>query len=57
MNLTFHTGALINDPGGGLDGDAKEARVFDVSSREELDQKKAGFEMIVKNWIKMQDQG
>ena len=34
--LTFHTGALISDPEGVLEGDAKEARVFRVKSGEEL---------------------
>jgi hypothetical protein len=56
VNLTFHTGALISDPEGVLDGDAKEARVFRVAGSEELGRKKAGLEMVVKNWIQLKDQ-
>ena len=56
VNLTFHTGALISDPEGVLEGDAKEARVFRVKSGEELSGKKAGLEMVVKNWIQLKDQ-
>ena len=56
VNLTFHTGALISDPEGVLDGDAKEARVFRATSSEELGRKKAGLEMVVKNWIQLKDQ-
>jgi hypothetical protein len=56
VNLTFHTGALISDPEGVLDGDAKEARVFRVTGSEELGRKKAGLEMVVKNWIQLKDQ-
>jgi hypothetical protein len=56
VNLTFHTGALISDPEGVLDGDAKEARVFRATSSEELDRKKAGLEMVVKNWVKLKDE-
>ena len=56
VNLTFHTGALISDPEGVLDGDAKEARVFRVTDSEELDRKKAGLEMVVKNWIQLKDE-
>jgi hypothetical protein len=53
VNLTFHTGAEIHDPEGVLEGDAKEARVFRVTSHEELQEKKAGLESVVKNWIEL----
>jgi hypothetical protein len=56
VNLTFHTGALISDPEGVLDGDAKEARVFRVGSGEDLSRKKAGLEAVVRNWIQLKDQ-
>jgi len=56
VNLTFHTGALIDDPDGVLEGEAKEARVFRVKSGEELGEKKAGPEMVVRNWIELKDQ-
>jgi hypothetical protein len=55
VNLTFHTGAEINDPDGVLEGDAKEARVFRVTNHEELIEKRAGLEVVVKNWIKLRD--
>ena len=51
VNLTFHTGAEITDPESVLEGDAKEARVFRVTNSEELNKKKAGLELVVKNWI------
>ena len=56
VNLTFHTGALIVDPDGVLEGDAKEARVFRVASDNELLKKKAGLVTVVKNWIELKDQ-
>ena len=56
VNLTFHTGALISDPEGVLEGEAKEARVFRVKSGEELGGKRAGLEKVVRNWIELKDQ-
>ena len=53
VNLTFHTGAEIEDPAQVLEGDAKEARVFRVASGDELAEKQAGLELVVKNWIAM----
>ena len=55
VNLTFHTGATIEDPEGILEGDAAEARVFRVESDEEFNGKRSGFESVVRNWITMQD--
>jgi hypothetical protein len=54
-NLTFHTGALIDDPYLALEGEAKEARVFKVESQEELISKKAGLQKVINNWIKLKD--
>lgn len=56
VNLTFHTGALIDDPDGVLEGDAKEARVFRVESSEELSEKESGLQNVVENWIQLKDQ-
>ena len=56
VNLTFHTGATIDDPDGVLEGDSKEARVFRVINSEELKKKKIGLEKVVKNWIRLKDQ-
>ena len=56
VNLTFHTGALIDDPERVLEQDAKEARSLRVRSSQELEQKKAGLEKIVANWIQLKNQ-
>lgn len=55
INLTFHTGATIDDPEGVLEGDAAEARVFRVESEEDFNSKKSGLESVVLNWIAMKD--
>lgn len=55
VNLTFHTGATIDDPRGVLDGDAAEARVFRVENEEEFTSKKLGLEIVIRNWIAMKD--
>jgi hypothetical protein len=55
VNLTFHTGALIEDPAGVLEGDAKEARVMRVDSESDLATKKPGLEKVVQNWISRKD--
>ena len=56
VNLTFHTGAQIDDPHGVLEGDAKEARVFRIKTIAELEKKKKGLEKVVTNWIRIKDQ-
>jgi hypothetical protein len=56
VNLTFHTGATIEDPEDVLEGDAKEARVFRVASSEELARKKAGLIQVIKNWMQLKDE-
>ena len=55
VNLTFHTGALIDDPYQVLEGEAKEARVFKIENKEELILKKAGLQKVINNWIKLKD--
>jgi hypothetical protein len=56
VNLTFHTGATIDDPDGVLEGDAKEARVLRIGSAADLKAKKSGLKKVVKNWILLKDQ-
>ena len=56
VNLTFHTGALIEDPDGVLEGDAKEARVVRIENADDLAAKKSGLEKVVQNWITLKDQ-
>lgn len=53
VNLTFHTGAFIDDPAGVLEGDAKEARVFRVTNADALEEKKAGLVAVIRNWIRL----
>ena len=55
VNLTFPTGATIDDPEGILEGEAAEARVFRVENEQEFNSKKSGLESVVRNWITMQD--
>ena len=55
INLTFHTGALLNDKTGLLEGDKKEARVIRFNNLEEIESKKELLETVVINWIKLKD--
>ena len=55
VNLTFHTGATIDDPDGALEGDSKEARVLRVDSVADLTEKRPGLEKVVRNWIALRD--
>ena len=55
VNLTFHTGATIDDPESVLEGDAKEARSFRVSDAADFAAKKDGLEAVIRNWIDLQD--
>jgi hypothetical protein len=55
VNLTFHTGALIRDPQGILEGDAKEARVARFMNMNDVDYKREGLEAVVKAWIESRD--
>ncbi len=51
VNLTFHMGALIDDPKKVLEGDAKQARVMRFRDMSEINAKKEGLEAVVRNWI------
>ena len=55
VNLTFHTGALIDDPHGVLEGDSKEARVVRFANMEAVEAKREGLETVVRNWVAMKD--
>lgn len=55
VNLTFHKGALINDPTGLLEGDQKEARVARFHSMAEILDRKSDLEKIVLLWIEVMD--
>jgi hypothetical protein len=51
VNLTFYTGAMIEDPHGVLPGDPKEARAFRAANTNKLSERKAELEDVVRNWI------
>ncbi len=57
VSLMFHKGATIDNPHGLLEGDGKEARVARFESMEDIESKKDALEAVIKEWIKMQDQG
>ncbi len=56
VNLTFHTGALLNDTTGLLEGDKKEARVARFYSMEDVLEKKEALQAVVRKWIDLKDQ-
>lgn len=55
VNLTFHTGAYIDDPTGLLEGDKKEARVARFNDMADVKKRQKDLEIVVKNWIKLKD--
>ena len=55
VSLMFHKGALIDDQTGLLEGDGKEARVARFENMEDIEEKKAALQAVIKAWIKMQD--
>ncbi len=55
VNLTFHKGALINDPKGVLEGDAKQARVMRFTDMSEINAKKEGLKAVIRNWILLKE--
>lgn len=57
VSLMFHKGALINDPNGLLEGDGKEGRAAKFTDMSDIEAKKPALESVVKEWIRMQDEG
>ncbi|MDN5201908.1 DUF1801 domain-containing protein [Fulvivirgaceae bacterium BMA10] len=57
VSLMFHKGALIKDNTGLLEGDGKETRVAKFSDMQEIESRKSDLEAVVKEWIRMQDEG
>ncbi len=55
VSLMFHKGALINDPGGLLEGDGKETRQARFQDMGDISKKKVSLQAVIKEWIKMQD--
>lgn len=56
VNLTFHKGALINDTTGLLEGDKKEARVARFRNMQEVRDKQASLEAVVRKWVEVMDE-
>ncbi len=55
VSLMFHKGALIEDSSGLLEGEGKEARTVKLHSLEEIEERKADLQRIVRTWVKMRD--
>lgn len=57
VSLMFHKGALLNDPSGLLEGDAKEGRAAKFASMEEIERRKDDLQAVVREWVRIQDEG
>ena len=55
VSLMFHTGGLIDDKSGLLEGDGDEVRVARFMDAEDIKRKKNALEAVVREWIKLQD--
>ena len=55
VSLMFHTGATIDDPNGLLEGEGKEARSAKFYGPEDIEEKKAALENVIREWIRMKD--
>ena len=56
VSLMFHTGATIDDPSGLLEGDGKGARSAKFYGMEDIEEKKAALEGVIREWIRMKDE-
>lgn len=57
VSLMFHKGALIKDEFGLLEGDGKETRMVRFHDLADLEKKKEALQAVIREWIRMQDQG
>lgn len=55
VSLMFHKGATIDDPGGLLEGDGKEARTAKFYGMDDIEEKKAALEDVIRAWITARD--
>ena len=55
VSLMFHKGALIASSSKILEGDGKEGRVAKFSDLDDIKNKKAELENVVKAWMELQD--
>ncbi|UTW61494.1 DUF1801 domain-containing protein [bacterium SCSIO 12741] len=51
VSLMFHKGAVLPNAAGLLSGDGKEGRVARFESLEDIENKKAALESVVKEWM------
>ncbi|MCB9311002.1 MAG: DUF1801 domain-containing protein [Lewinellaceae bacterium] len=56
VSLMFHKGALINDKTGLLKGDGKEARTAKFENIEDIKKRKKDLQLVVKEYMKLQNQ-
>lgn len=57
VSLMFHKGAIINDRSGLLTGDGKEGRAAKFKNMEEIEARKTDLENVVREWMRIQDEG
>ena len=55
VSLMFHKGAMINDPSGLIEGEGKESRVARFQTVEDIENKKADLQSVIKEWIILKD--
>lgn len=55
VSLMFHKGAFIQDGSGLLQGDGKEGRTAKFANMEEIEDRKADLEAVVREWMRMKD--
>ncbi|WP_109211963.1 MULTISPECIES: DUF1801 domain-containing protein [Microbacterium] len=54
-SLMFHTGAMLPDPDGILDGEGDVSRVAKFADQADLDHKRAALQQLVRAWIAAKD--
>ena len=57
VSLMFHKGALIKDEFGLLEGEGKETRMARFHDLADVEKKKEALQAVIREWIRMQDQG
>jgi hypothetical protein len=57
VNLFFQTGTVIKNGHGILEGDAKEVRVARFHDMKDIDQKEEALKAVVREWIRLKDEG
>lgn len=55
VSLMFHKGAMIDDPAGLLEGEGKEGRSAKFYGMEDIENKKAALEDVIRAWMMSRD--